>query len=67
MAYTQADLDSIRAAIISGALSVRYADGRSVNYRSLDELRNIAREIEAELGAVSPTRPRVTFVSLNRD
>ena len=38
MAYTQADLDSVRANIASGVLETRFADGRLVRYQSLDHL-----------------------------
>ena len=38
MAWTQTDLDAIERAIASGELMVRFADGRQVQYRSMDEL-----------------------------
>jgi len=38
MAWTQADLDSVRANIASGVLVTRFADGREVRYQSLDHL-----------------------------
>ena len=34
MAFTQTDLVNIRAAIASGVMKVRYADGREVTYQS---------------------------------
>lgn len=37
VAFTQADLDAIQAAIAKGERSVQYAD-RSVTFRSMDEL-----------------------------
>lgn len=37
MAFVQADIDALDAAYKSGALSVRFADGRTVTYRTLDE------------------------------
>lgn len=39
MAYTQTDLVNIRAAIASGVMNVRYADGREVTYQSGADLR----------------------------
>lgn len=41
MAFTQADIDALDVSIKAGALSVRYADGRAVTYRSLDEMMRI--------------------------
>lgn len=41
MAWTQADLDALKRAIATGALKVRYADGREVTYRTLKEMRAI--------------------------
>ncbi len=52
MAYTQTDLDQIRALIASGAAGgmVRTASGRVIKLASLAELRSIRDEIEAALG-----------------
>lgn len=52
MAYTQADLDALKAAIASGARRVKFGSGpdsREVEYRSLAEMRAIVADIEAEL------------------
>lgn len=38
MAFTSQDLAAIDAAIASGELTVRSADGKMVTYRSMDEL-----------------------------
>jgi len=57
MAYTQSDLDNVRSAINTiaskGAAEVQYADGRRVRYQSLKELRNLLKEIEAEVNAAT--------------
>lgn len=53
MAFTQADLDAINAAIVRGEKSVQFAD-RLVVYRSLDELVKAKGIVEQELGG----RPR---------
>ena len=45
MAFSTADLDSINAAIASGELTVS-VQGRSVTYRSLDDLLKAKRVIE---------------------
>ena len=49
MAFTQQDLDNVEAAIVSGTLSVS-VEGKSVTYRSFDELRTIRRIIMQSLG-----------------
>ena len=56
MAYRQTDLDALELAIATGALKVRYADGREVTYRSLAEMRSLRREIRAALGLFEPGR-----------
>ena len=38
MAWTQKDLDTVRANIASGVLLTRFADGREVRYQNLDHL-----------------------------
>lgn len=38
MAWTQQDLDTVRANMASGVLETRFADGRVVRYQSLDHL-----------------------------
>lgn len=68
MAYTQTDLDSIRHSIASGALSVRYADGRTVTYRSLADMERVERTIAAAIGeTTAASRITTTYVSLTRD
>lgn len=68
MAYTQADLDSIKEAIATGAMKVKFGSGpdsREVEYRSLSDMLAVQRLIENE---VSPTRTmRTSFVSHSRD
>lgn len=56
MAYGQTDLDALELAIATGALKVRYADGREVTYRSLADMRSVRREIRAALGLSEPGR-----------
>jgi hypothetical protein len=56
MAWTQAQLDAVEAAIASGELTVRFGD-RTVTYRSMDELlqaRGVIKDsIAAESGAAA--------------
>jgi hypothetical protein len=49
MAYSQADLDAIEAAILSGTQTVSY-ESKSVTYRSIDELFRIRSAIMRALG-----------------
>lgn len=52
MAYTQTDLDNVKAALASGEQSVEVA-GRKVVYRSVDELRKARDDIQGELTAAA--------------
>jgi len=57
MAFTQADLDSVRAAIAKGERTVQFAD-RSVTYRSMEELLTAEAHIAAALVVPDATSPR---------
>lgn len=48
MAFTQADVDKIKAAIAAGVKRVRFRD-REVEYRSLEEMKDALELIEKEL------------------
>jgi len=66
VAWTQTDLDALRAAKATGALEVRYADGRLVRYRTLAEIDRILADIERALsggGSLSSRRSVVRHVS----
>jgi hypothetical protein len=65
MSYTQDQITAIKNAIALGALEVRYADGRTVKYRSLDEMRSILAEMENALG-VRPRRNNFTVATYRR-
>lgn len=57
--WTEADISTLRAAMRSGILTVRY-DGppkREVTYQSLDEMRKLLAEMMADVGASTGTRP----------
>jgi hypothetical protein len=55
MAYTLAQIEALRAALISGTTRVSY-DGKSVEYRSLSELMIILERAEIDLGLRQPRR-----------
>lgn len=54
MAWTQTDVDALKAAIASGQLIVRSAD-RMINYRTLDEMRETLDLMEAEVSGNTAT------------
>lgn len=58
MAYTQADLDAIRAAIATGALTVRFPDGKYIEYRSLADMQAIESKIAGEVNTGTTSRVR---------
>ena len=58
MSWTQADIDSLRKAVVSGVLVVRY-DGppaRSVTYQNATEMRGILGTMEAQVNNINKTR-----------
>ena len=60
MAYTEADLTAVRAAIAKGERAVQFAD-RSVTYRSMDELFQAEERIAGALATATATRPKQAF------
>lgn len=65
MAWTQTDVDKLKAAIALGALRVSYAD-RDVTYRSLEEMRQTLGMLEAEVNAAAGGR-RVKQIRFSTD
>ena len=61
--YTEAQRDALRAAIAAGVTRVAYGD-KSVDYRSLSDMRQILAGIEAELADIPMRR---TFRTTTRD
>jgi hypothetical protein len=63
MAYSQADLDALSAAITSGIKSVTFADGRRTEYQTLADMRALRDDMKAEIQAAAraSTGPRVTI------
>ena len=60
MALSQADVDALKKAIASGAMRVRYADGREIQYRTQAELERALKlatdEVAAGPGIEKPSR-----------
>lgn len=67
MAFSAADLATVETAIATGALRVRYADGREVTYQNAADLLRIRATILGEISAGSANRPpRSTLVRFDR-
>ncbi len=64
MAFTQADVDALKAAIASGARRVRYADGSEIEYRSQAELEAALARVQGEVSPpATGSSPRTSLVS----
>lgn len=57
MSISQTDLDRLDAAIASGVLETRFADGRAVKYNTTGDLLRARANIAALLAAQSATAP----------
>ncbi len=64
MAYTQTQLNDLRAAIAEGVLKVS-SNGRTVEYRSLADMRQLERIMADELEQ-STRRPERIYYSFRR-
>ena len=62
--FTQVQLDDLRAAIAEGVTKVA-ANGRTVEYRSLAEMRRLEAIMSAEL-ETEPTTPRRVYAAFRR-
>lgn len=67
MPYTQADLDTIRAARLRGVRTVEFRGpdgrGRTTTFQSDAEMRQVESDIAASLSSASDTsRPKQVFV-----
>jgi hypothetical protein len=56
MAYTQADLDKLDAAILDPTKRVTLSDGRSTEKHGLDELRRLRADVKNEIAGASVGR-----------
>jgi len=67
MAWTQADVDALKAALKNGTKSVSYAD-RTIVYHSLAEMLELLTAMQADLSSDASTSPgRSTFAAPRRD
>ena len=58
MAFTTQDLAAIDAAIASGELIIRAADGKMVTLRTMSELLQARAAIRADIAAAAPAAQR---------
>ena len=66
MAFTQAQLDALDAAIAGGELTVKYQD-KQVTYRSLDEMIRTRQLIKADLDEQNGVpRPLAVYASTSK-
>lgn len=65
MAFTQFQLDALKAAYASGTTRVTY-EGKTIEYRSLAEMEKVMAKIEAEVVGVEKTRVRRVLLSSRR-
>lgn len=66
MAYSQAELDALKAAYAQGILRITY-EGKTVEYGSADDLLRRIRVIEGEMAATGgKSRPVAGFASFRR-
>lgn len=57
MAWTQDDVDALKAAIATGATDVQYSDGSRITYRSLRDMRDTLAMMQGEVTkAAEPAR-----------
>lgn len=64
MAFTQTDIDRLKAAMASGVLTVEI-EGKRITYRSMAELERALARAEAEVAAASNSS--VTVSAFSRD
>ncbi|WP_370045490.1 MULTISPECIES: phage head-tail joining protein [Salipiger] len=65
MAYSQDQVDALRAALARGVTRVRM-NGEEVQYGSLAEMRRQLREMEAELAGAPVSGPVVSYLKTSR-
>lgn len=56
MSYSADQIAALRNAIATGALTVRNANGETVTYRSLAEMRQVLSIMQAEVSSAAPVR-----------
>ncbi|KTT70160.1 phage head-tail joining protein [Sphingomonas sanguinis] len=54
--FTAEDIAALKLALATGVSEVRYADGRQVKYRSLDEIRQVILMAQADIAPSTESR-----------
>ncbi len=54
--FTADDIAALKLALATGVSEVRYADGRQVKYRSLDEIRQVILMAQADIAPSTESR-----------
>lgn len=67
MAFTSADISTLESAMATGALRVKFADGREVTYSSIAEIITALAMARAEVAAAGSGFQRTTYASFGRD
>lgn len=65
MAWTQTDVDALKSALKSGTRLVRYAD-KTIEYRSLQEMRELLRMMEADVADTAGTRVTRSYAKFSK-
>ena len=63
MAWTQDDINALKASIATGIKDVQYSDGSRVTYRSLEEMKDILGQMQGEVEAGAVKRVRTIRVN----
>lgn len=66
MAFTQADVDTIKKAIASGVARVDFSDGRRVDYRTVADLKDALALAQADVTG-NQTDTTVSYASFSKD
>jgi hypothetical protein len=67
VSWTQTELDALDAAIAQGVLSYTI-NGKTVTYRSLDDMLRLRAQMQREIGlSTTQSAKRVTYLSFKRD
>ena len=62
MAWTQAEYDTLKAAVASGVQTVRYQD-RTVTYHSLEQMRSLLGDMERSLSQNARNNQRIVVTT----
>jgi hypothetical protein len=65
--WTVTDVARLERAIARGVLSVRFSDGRTVTYQSVDDLIKALALVRQEVSALTSPTDRVTYGTYSKD